>query len=216
MYEKNIWFPPQNILYHYDRYLKEDLDFLKRKDIKPIQEARYVSIMVVGMMENAGEDFWVQLVNPDEESPDARTLKVKDILPKYNNYEMQDIEVVTYNKHSTSVDLGNFIFESKLGKDKSYDNLTTILCCLETDIHVESWLKINKQLAKSHINSPVYILGRLSKTEHIYSLIKVHPNLEGPYEYNVMEILNKRGKRKVLDLARYNRKGYASKDILPF
>jgi len=76
-FDPNIWFPSRNILYYYALREKELGDDIKKSKYKVLREARSVALFLLGVMKLRGRDYWLQLVDPKERTPDIRTATKK-------------------------------------------------------------------------------------------------------------------------------------------
>lgn len=99
---------PRNILYHYARKEQELGNELKTGKYKVIRESRSVALMLLGIMKIQERDYWLQLVNPKEQTPDIRTATKEKRPGKSDWLYTQDVEVVTLNSFS-NVDVDDFI-----------------------------------------------------------------------------------------------------------
>ncbi|MDB5166913.1 MAG: hypothetical protein JWN26_58 [Candidatus Saccharibacteria bacterium] len=191
-----VWYPPANILYHGDRKLREEIDNSLRKQIN---EMMSTAIMVIGMNKLHGENYRLQPVNPNEQTPDVRTMRIVPQKESFNILEVQEIEVVTLETHS-SEGVDDFLKRTKLNSKKAYPHTTTILCHINKDLKgSKSWAEVRKALKGVGIPNDVFVLARVDPVDHKYQLVKVHPTLEF-VEFNVNTELNSAPSQKVLKM----------------
>jgi hypothetical protein len=209
-----IWYPPANILYHGDRKLRGQIDNALRKQI---HEMMSTAIMVVGLNKLHGENYRLQQVDPSEQTPDVRTMRVVPQEGSFNLLEVQEIEVVTLEGHSDeSVD--DFLKRTKLNSKKAYPSTTTILCHINKNLKgSKPWLDVHEALKEVGINNDVFILARMHPTNHQYQLVKVHPVIEF-VEFDVNNELNSMPRQKVLKMTPGSNVEYslANEDHIPF
>lgn len=181
-----IWFSPLNVIYHYHEIIKSGA--LKGGDrrIKKLDEAYAVAVMLTGMILLQKREFWMQVVPDAEERPDIRTGCYR--LPRGtsgNSFITQDIEVVTFEEHSTD-SFENFLKRTKLLASKNYDEFTTILCYINKDYCLSSLENLNQQLLNTTQN-PVMFVGRNDPNKPLYKSAQILPNVDyiqvlDPYE----------------------------------
>lgn len=110
------WYPAINVVAHYEA------DFINTKPPKKASEMMAVAIAMTWMQELYGKPFLLQGVSDTEGSPDVRTLisdEVKGDRAPWAN--QQDVEVVTYTKHSSKKTLPEFVATTKLAPYATYD-----------------------------------------------------------------------------------------------
>jgi hypothetical protein len=138
------WFNPVNVIYEFKRL--ESLGILKPSVIgyKKIQEAYISAISLIGMVEALKIDFWLQIVDDSEGSPDIKTICFS---PKgaSNEFTIQDVEIVIFGNHSSD-NIVQFLLDTKLSKRKGYDDLTNILCFVDKIAYLPSVQEIRSQL----------------------------------------------------------------------
>jgi len=180
----NVWFPPLNVAAHYE------VDFAGITPPKKAEEMMATAMAVAGIQAMQKKQYWVQAVSDTEGSPDARTIccdsSVNGAAPLC--YQ-QDVEVVTYTAHSSKESLASFVANTKLSANKAYDELTTILVNVQTNVRLPSKEDWSNILGATGKNNPVLVLGRIKKDAPEYKLAIVYPVFEGALDYNLPKLL---------------------------
>lgn len=198
MHVDPLWYPPVNILYHGNRKLPGETDSQK---IKQINETMSAAVMVVGINKITGESYYLQTVEPEEQTPDVRTMRIVKKESEPNLLEVQEVEVVTLERNSAE-EVDDFLKRTKLSGKKSYPQTTAILCHINKNVEKsKSWHDVFVSLKDIPIPNDVYILARIDPKRQKYHLVKVHPVLEF-VEYDVMEELLQQPKQKVMKMRR--------------
>lgn len=193
-----LWYPPANILYHGHKKLQTETD---RQRIKQINETMSAAIMVVGINKVTGNDYRLQTVDPNEQTPDVRTMRIVEKDGKPNLLEVQEVEVVTL-EYNSSEEVDDFLKRTKLSGKKSYPKTTVILCHINKTVQkLKSWRDAHDSLKSVSTPNDVYVLARIDPEKQKYQLVKVHPQLE-LVEYDIKEELFSRPKQKVLKMER--------------
>ena len=185
-FNPNIWFPPRNILYHYARKEQELGNELKTGKYKVIRESRSVALMLLGIMKIQERDYWLQLVNPKEQTPDIRTATKEKRPGKSDWLYTQDVEVVTLNSFS-NVDVDDFIKKTKLSGRYAYPNDTTILCHIDKTTNTKPWNDIHKSLSEVADKHDVFLLAKVNPNALIYQIAKIHPTVDILTTFNALE-----------------------------
>ncbi len=166
-------------------------DFAKHPDFKALKEAWIVSVMMLGMMKHLGRGGWVQIVDPTERTPDARTLFLMDRPGESGNFRYQDVEVVTLTSYSTEP-VEEFIKNTKLSKKKkTYPADTIILCYVDKDLQTKKWTEIQQDLSATKAPYDIYLLGKIDRDKHHYQLARIHPGLDQAVKFDVEEEIKK-------------------------
>ena len=216
-YKNNLWFPPANILYHGQKELSDSKQ-LSANDKKPIMEAMAVAVMLVGVNKGTGEEYKLQLVDPSEQTPDIRTMRLIHKPGQPNELNIQDVELVTLGPNS-SEEVDDFLLRTKLSPKKSYPPTTVILCQInKTMKQTRSWRDVHNSLKASASKNDVYVLARINPIEQEYLIGKVHPKLESFLTYDVKTELFSRPKQRPLKLSRNSKDELVHTDeiSLPF
>ncbi len=184
-YRKNIWFSPRKILARYEEKKKELGSKIESSKFKILNEAKSVAIMLLGIQKIQSREYWLQLVDPKEQTPDIRTATH---LKELSNFPLtyQDVEVVTLEKHSNE-DIESFLKRTKLSESKSYQEDTIILCVVNKNIQTKSWKEISKSLGQIKNNVVVYILGRTDPIDPKYQIACVYPSFTHAIKFDVQE-----------------------------
>jgi len=184
--ENNIWFHPVNIIYHFKRLEKSGELIPGTNSYKKAAEAYVTAISLIGLTKILNKDFWLQIVSDEEQSPDIRT-GCYHKLTRDNDFSYQDVEVVTYEQHS-KMDLIDFLCNTKLSKQKAYDDLTTILCHINKITLIPSWIDLNQTLLgkKLKTKSPVMIIGKSHPEKEIYKIIQIYPTIDLQIEFDLL------------------------------
>lgn len=183
----NVWFSPINVMYHFSKL--DDMTSLDKKTGKKFRkayEANLVAIMLMGIIKLQQQEYWMQITKDSEGTPDIRTFRYVTKKGKANWQDIQEVEVVQYEKHSFE-SITDFLKRTKLSQKKSYPETTTILCLADKTINLPSWKKLHEELQDIKINNPVVILGKTHPTKTIYTICQIHPTIDLLAEYNIME-----------------------------
>jgi hypothetical protein len=201
-----IWFSPLNVIHHYGR-LQTVLSSAKKrsKAFRKATEAYHVAIMLVGTIDYQGIEYWMQLVDDRESSPDIRTARYAKRDNRENWLDTQDVEVVEYERHS-DISIPEFLVEKKLETSKGYDDLTTILCRVNKTTALPPYKQIYSALMNVPSRSPVIILGKIHPTEEKYRICQVHPSLDLLHDFDVTHLLQSKQYRGVLKVRRSGKK----------
>jgi hypothetical protein len=199
-----VFYAPLNVLWHYNQHIENlPLHEQKEKRFRKANEFNLAAIALVGIQLDEGNQYWMQLVSDEEQSPDARSGR---FLPSEDerapHFTTQDIEVVSYMP-KPGEDIASFLLRTKLDvKGKSYDEFTTILCHIPGNIHIPSLQQIARELSNSGAKCPVVILGRTHVTQDDYTLFQVYPGYKNIADYNLQKTLLKQGHAGVMNLHR--------------
>lgn len=201
-----IWYSPINVVYEYNR-LRVVLSSEKKRtrDFKKATEAYHAAIMLVGIIDLQGIEYWMQLVDNKESFPDVRTARYTRKDGWDNWLDIQDVEVVEYERHS-NISISDFLLTKKLLVNKGYDNLTTILCRVNKTLLLTSYKQISATLKTAPICSPVIILGKIHPTEERYRICQVHPTLDLLHDFDLRQLLKSKRYRGVLKVRRSGKK----------
>ncbi len=183
-----IWYSPVVVLNHVTR-LTNSLSEKDRKskEFRKVVEARAAAITLLGLMKINGTQYWMQIVDDKERSPDIRTISYATEQPeKFDNMEQQDVEVVEYEQHSEGA-IPEFLASTKFGPGKSYDEQTHILCHLGegTVINLPDITEMKNQMAIINTKSPIVLLGATSQEATDYQIIQLNPGVGILVEFNV-------------------------------
>lgn len=122
------WHSPRYVLKAYDVLLKEFGDSVPNaREFKTAREARITAIALLGI-HKLQKRHYVMQVYREGSSPDIVTLTLTERQPQPVLANLQDVEVVTWEKHSKIESLFDFLVSTKLSPKKSYDDKTVILC----------------------------------------------------------------------------------------
>ena len=183
-YRPNVWFSPGKILVHY--FDKEKLVGSKLKtsqEYKIIREAYAVALALLGIQKLQGIEYWMQLVDPKESTPDIRTARLEQ---DTNMLNVHDIEVVTLEEHS-SESVEDFLKRTKLSAKKKYPKNTAILCYIERNLYIKSQKEIVDDLSVTKKENDVWILGQIAFTSNTYQLALVNPSAGPVIHFNLDE-----------------------------
>jgi hypothetical protein len=189
IFDPYVWFKPDWIIHcchaaarHYSVSNKKPSSELA----KLISEAQTTALFCFGFNLLYHKEHRMQLVNPDEQSPDTRVMYE---VPQENGnkaLEYYDIEVVEkIEKDTTPEGIADFILRTKFAKDKSYDNKTTILCGIYKNIEAESAKAINEHLLNAGVKEhSVFILGAVD--DNTYRLLRVAPTIDHDIVFDML------------------------------
>lgn len=191
--EDPIWFSPANVIYH-GNLLRDALSETEKKSKKfrKVVEAVTVAQMLVGMMIKEGREYWMQLVDDENGSPDIRTIRYADDHDdKFDFLEQVDVEVVEYESHTT-LSIPDFIVQKKLSKNKGYDEKTIILCHIGKD---EAYLPdgdaIKKAMSNVKSKCAILLLVGANPQATEVKLITLNPKVGVLHQYNPIQELLK-------------------------
>lgn len=197
-----IWFSPVNVIYHFMKLESEGKIAHGKKHYRKCCEAFIVAISLVGVIKMLKREFWMQVVDDKEQSPDTRTgcynKKTRD-----NDFAIQDVEVVTYESNSPE-SLFDFLLRTKLSNKKAYDERTTILCHINRVTQMPSVQELNQQLLAKNLNikSPVIIVGKVDSEKEIYHMAQIYPTVDLETTLDIMIECKARKYNGVLKLNR--------------
>jgi hypothetical protein len=194
------WFSPTNVIGNFTKLkntgvLKPDLPHYKK-----VCEAYVAAISLIGIIKSSGQDYWMQLVDDAEGSPDIRTGCYHKITHD-NDFSVQDLEIVTYSEYSTE-SLLDFLLKTKFSQRKSYDDLTQILCCIEKPVVLPPLDALNKEL-KARIlksQSPIIIIGKTDPNSAMYKIAQIYPSVDLVIDFDLIEECKRMGPKKNLRL----------------
>jgi hypothetical protein len=198
-YRRDVWYSPRKILLRAaQEETKLGAAFKKSPKYKAVIEARAVALMLLGIEKIQGREYWLQIVDPVEQSPDIRT--ATHMIETDNRLAYQDVEVVTLESHSPE-DIDDFLKRTKLSSEKSYQEDTIILCYIDKNMATKPWSEINKALAALGRKYDIYVLGRTDAVEQNYQLVRVYPSIDHMINYDAME----EAKKSARDTMRFER-----------
>lgn len=199
----NLWFPPLNVIHHFRELERQRKIVPGSKIYRKAAECYIVAISLMGIMKTLNREFWMQLVSDDEGSPDVRTgcyeKKIRD-----NDFAVQDVEVVTFDEHTSETNLINFLMNTKLARKKSYDDQTTILCHVHRPILVPPYAELQKALAEKNLatHAPIIIIGKSDPVKETYSMAQIYPTVDLVATFDLVQECLRHPKRRVLRLKR--------------
>ena len=211
--EDPIWFSPLNVIHHANELSKVIPDEQKKsKEFRKVVEANATAIMLTGLIAQTGKEYWMQIVDDKEKSPDIRTIcYAEKHSEKFDNMEYQDVEVVEYETHSHEP-LPEFLARTKFGKRDAYDAETHILCHLGKGAILrlpEDKEELKRQMAAIKPTCPVAFVAPSNPDTTKYKLIQLHPDVRLMTEFNLEEELHKigsKGYKGVMHFIRGSRK----------
>src|SRR5258708_331690 len=95
-FERNIYFSSAKILGDYFVLSAEEKAQYKPQDRQTIEEAFQAAIWISGIMKLHQREYWMQLVDPQEKTPDIRTIVLEKREGKSDWMYEQDLEVTEY------------------------------------------------------------------------------------------------------------------------
>ena len=198
--KNKIWFSPINVIYHFKKFEREGKISSRDKFYKKACEAFIAAVSLIGVIKMTGREFWMQVVDDKEGSPDIRT-GCYDKKTRDNDFGTQDVEVVTYDGNSLE-SLVDFLLRTKLSDKKAYDELTTILCHINKMISLPAVEELNRQLLVKNpkIKSPVIIIGKIDPLKEIYSMAQIYPTIDLIATFDLFVECNMRKYNSVLVL----------------
>lgn len=185
-----IWFAPHNVIHHFVQ-LKSILppEKQKSKNFRKAEEMNFVAVMLVGLQVLQHRKYWLQMVDDSEGSPDVRTgTFIPPSRTLADDFCYQDVEVVTYGKYSKNEFL-DFLKNTKLSPQKSYDSKTLILCVIRRNAFVPPLEECRQNIEKMSINCSIMIIGQLSNSEDRYKIAQIYPKVELETEFILSKTL---------------------------
>lgn len=183
-FDRNIWYAPYILLHFIQEKVIKEGKSLSSEEKKYLHELSGVAIMTLGINILYQLQIWIQPVNPDEQSPDVRTMELIKRGSTHNTKRLRDIEVITYEKHSDK-SIGEFILEKKL--NKIVDPKMIFLCILDKpDLNTGSFLEMNELFQKNKKQNEVYIIAKMIKNDPIYNLVKINPQMHKTLNFNAI------------------------------
>lgn len=189
-FNKDIWYSPRKIVFSFlviKAQVGEKIE--KAQEYKLHREEFSVALALFAIQKMQNMQFWLQLVNPRESTPDIRTATVYE-KNKKRYLSVHDIEVVTYEEHSSD-SVHDFLKRTKLVNTKLYPDVTTILCHVAKYADIGKLDEIATSLKSVKRNNDTWVLGRIHKTKDIYQLVRVHPEPEPIVHFDLEEELFK-------------------------
>jgi hypothetical protein len=194
IYDSYLWFTPGYMIQCGIQARKKFREEGKRAPSemsKALNESYATAVACLGFNKLMNKEFRLQLVSPQERSPDIR-VSYEVPAPEGSRHDewlnYWDIEVVTLDEHSSEQDADDFLKRTKFAATKSYDQETIILCYINKDIvHGKLWKHVSAELAKLSPQNSTFLLGRTHPTEYKYYLARVHPHLDSLIDVNVRE-----------------------------
>jgi hypothetical protein len=176
LYRTDVWFSPEKVLLRYDQKMQAlGAAFQKLPEYKTMREAQAAGLLLIGMQKMQGREYWMQLVNPKEQSPDIRS--ATQMIEIDNRLQTQDVEVVTLGPYVLE-NVDDFLRRTKLANTKTYPNDVTILCYIDRDTTVASWRDVSNALKQTGKKNDVFILGRTDKQAPKYQLARINPEID--------------------------------------
>lgn len=192
-YDKHIWFNPPYLIQcgiDAERRAVASGKPLSSDVRKAINESRATSIWALGNNKVLNMEQLVQMAGPNEQTPDTRVMyRTKGPLPDKEVAwgEYWDVEVVTYEIHSTAP-LDEFLKRTKLATTKSYQPGTIILCYIDKDIEGgRLWRDIHTDLKDVKSDVQVFLIGKTHPTKPIYTAARVYPTYDAIVRVDVIE-----------------------------
>lgn len=190
----DLWFSPINVLYHYARLesLYVDQNLKITRDLRKAREAYLVAIMLLGIIKSQKREYWMQITKDSEGTPDIRTARFLIEKDKTTMLEVQEVEVVELEKHSSD-DVVTFLHKTKLSCKKAYPLTTTVLCYISKQTRLPSMKDIYDKLSFLNISNPVIIMGKIHQNRHVYRMCQVNPIIDLLVDFDaVAECYNKK------------------------
>ena len=198
IYRKNIWFSPRKIILRYAQEEDKLGEKIKEAQYKIYRETRAVAIMLLGIEKMQNREYWLQIVDPKEQTPDIRT--ATHMTETDRRLECQDVEVVHLESHSVE-DVEDFLKRTKLSAKKSYPESTIILCAINKNIRTKRWEDISVSLAGVGKKNDIYLLGRIDPREFKYQLSRIYPKFD---QIAIFDLI-KEARKPARDCVRFER-----------
>jgi hypothetical protein len=198
IYDPLVWFNPAYMIHcgiEAKKHFEADGAKLSSEMRKAIEESFSVSVMALGVNQLLNMQLRVQLVNPQERSPDVRAM-YEVPMPESTKYDFKmeywDVEVVTLEEHSDE-EPDEFIKRTKFAAKKSYDAMTIILCYINKDVKDgKLWRDVSKELQSLKTPNNIFVLDKAHPTKAIYQVARVNPTFDSILEFDVMEEAKKK------------------------
>lgn len=188
--KKHPWYSPPKILLAYVELIKKygEVEVRSNTKFQKAKEALSVALLLLGMREIYQEHYLMQV--SDDESPDVRSMVLKEQLDKPVHGYFQEVEVVHFEKHSKAENIVDFLKKTKLSKKKSYDELTIILCHLDRDIYIPSFKDIHEELKEINPKPQIYLIGRISADKQEYLITQIWHEYVEPIKIDAIKLAN--------------------------
>lgn len=162
---------------------------------KAIEESFCCSVLAFGVNRLLNMQLRLQLINPNEQSPDIRMMHELP-MPESDKYEFKmeywDVEVVTLEEHSHEQP-DEFLKKTKLAATKSYDQKTIILCYINKIVKSgKLWRDVSTELQSLKSPNNIFLLGKAHPTKSIYQVSRVNPTFDSIHEFDVMKEAKKK------------------------
>lgn len=180
---QKYWYSPAYVIYMAQEliqtYGQENID-RDPNTFRKVGEMKCTAIMLLALYKATSKHFFMQAAKDEEEFPDVYTLYQEKIENKeLVDTKYQTVEVVTYDSHSKTKDVGDFILENKLiNPKKAYDEDTIILCYIRKTGSFIDFNDLYKKL-KEHKFKPtrVFVTGNKIDAPNIFMLSQVWPEI---------------------------------------
>jgi hypothetical protein len=189
-YRTDVWFSPRKIIIRYHERLKEMVEgkFASSSwDIKQVQEAVTVATALLGIQKINSKEYWLQIIDPREGTPDIRTMTLNSDGSKL---EVQDIEVVTMVEEYSEDNIRDFLLRTKL-TTKVYPKNTTILCFINKATYIGPLDRILENMEEGLIRNDIVLMGRTDPMYENYQIGWAHPSPHHAVQFNLGEELVK-------------------------
>jgi hypothetical protein len=182
--EDKYWYNPVNVIYEFEALLQKGVFNKDTKKAKKAKEMYIGAIFTIGLVSKWRKDFWIQMVDDKEESPDVKTICRHP--ERQGEMSLQDMEIVTMGKWGDG-SITDFLLKTKLSSNKAYDDFTNVVCFIDRELNDISAEEININLLKHHPDKkyPVFLLVQTHPTEAIYKLVQIYPVVDMNIDFDL-------------------------------
>jgi hypothetical protein len=205
--EKNFtsWSTPQYTLATYARAKRRLGPLMNSEIFKSFREECSVALMLFGLMKLQDTPYWLQPVDPQEQTPDVRTARVVPPNRKGEILEVQEVEVVNLTRYSPQ-SVAEFLMQTKLAPTTAYPATTTMLCHIEKPVDQDTFPKIHQTLSALQAPHNVFLLLRTRLDRMTYELVRILPNLDMRVEFDLWHEIQAKKTKSIQRAERLSRK----------
>lgn len=197
-FDNTLWYSPY-ILFDWISEVRKQLNigYTVPKDLDKLLKELYLFLWFLpGIGIITGKIYYIQLVNPEEQTPDIKTMyEVFDSEGRLRRKEIQNVEIVRYENHA-GVKFSDFVINTKFNcRKKSYDSNTIFLFIIDNDISPlidirEAHNKINATQKQNE----TYVVQRATvdkKMNDSYNICRISPDFSKTLNYVALSQLKK-------------------------
>lgn len=197
-FDKSLWYCPHILFDFINETLKKAR--AQHKTIpgnldKLMKELWTALWFIPGIYAFTGRLYYVQPVDPDEQTPDIRTM-YEEVTKAGRKCITQDVEIATYSNYSNST-FEDFVIETKYNVNRPYPEKTILLFV------ADNTKKSFVDLKNAHLN-----IQKTGLRNHAYAIAKFGGDIESK-RFNIAQIAP-----RFTRIVNYNAKGILT-DLFP-